>query len=211
MKDDRGVTPFPASSKGASRRLEAPPAEQPRPLPGQLEVVITHLEMILPPLGHPLSHRGERLALMRAELPTLSFYRYLYATVGRPWLWYERLKMNDETLRTHIHHPDVEVFVLYVSGVPAGFFELDARVADEVEVKYLGLTAEFIGRGLGGYLLGKALTRAWSRTPRRVWLNTSSLDHPKAMALYQRAGFKPFAQEVVVIDDPRLDGTFDGS
>ena len=67
MKDDSGVTPFPASSKGASRRLEAPPADQPRPLPGQLEVIITHLQMLTRPLPSTHSHRGEKLALMRAE------------------------------------------------------------------------------------------------------------------------------------------------
>ena len=210
MKDDRGVTLFPASSKGASRLLEAPPADQPRPGPGQLEIVITHLEMLSLPLPFPQSHRGEKLAFMRAEQPSLPFYRYLYVTVGRPWLWYERVKMNDQTLLTHIHHSEVEIFVLYVSGVPAGFFELDARAAGEIELKYLGLCPEFIGRGLGGYLLSKALGRAWAREPRRVWLNTCSLDHPKAMAVYQRAGFKPFDLETVVIDDPRLDGTLDG-
>ena len=35
---------------------------------------------------------------MRAEDCTVSFYRYLYETVGTPWLWYERRLLDDAAL-----------------------------------------------------------------------------------------------------------------
>ena len=47
------------------------------------------------------------------------------------------------------------------------------------------------------------LDLAWDRSPERVWLHTNSLDHPKALAVYQRAGFVPYRQEKLTIDDPR--------
>jgi len=179
-----------------------------RPVPdGKLEMVITYLEMRERPTRPTTPHRAEKLALMRAEQPTLSFYRYLYDTVGEPWMWYERRRMSDDTLRAIIHDRAVRVFVLYVAGVPAGFVELDAREEGEVELAYFGLVPEFMGRGLGPYLLDWAVDEAWSYGPERVWVHTCNFDHPKAIAVYQRAGFVAYRQETKLVDDPRLDGT----
>jgi hypothetical protein len=79
---------------------------------GKLKMTVTYLEMLKPPPRRQLVHRGERLALMRAEQPTVSFYRYLYNTVGGPWLWYERRLLEDEALKQIITDPEVEIDVL---------------------------------------------------------------------------------------------------
>ena len=149
----------------------------------KLEVVVTYLEMSHRPDRSPAPHRGEeKLALMRVERPALSFYRYLYNTVGAPWLWYERRLMDDDTLCDLVHHPKVEIYILYVDGNPVGFVELDCRTARDVEIVFLGLLPEFIGRGLGRYLLDWAVDKAWDKEPDRVWLHTCNLDHPHAIA-----------------------------
>ena len=93
------------------------------------------------------------------------------------------------------------MFVLHVRGVPAGYVELDRRVEQEVEIAYFGLVPEYIGRGLGPALLDRALERAWSYGPRRVWLHTCSLDHPKALAVYRRAGFEVYDRQVGIGED----------
>ena len=173
---------------------------------GKLEMVITHLEMTSRPVRPHAPHRGEKLALMRAEQPTASFYRFLYNTVGGPWLWYERRRMDDEQLLSIIRDSRVEIYVLYVGGVPAGYSELDCREDDEVELAFFGLLPEFIGRGLGHYLLDWSVDQAWSKRPSRVWVHTCNFDHPKAVVVYQQAGFVPYHQEVEIIDDPRRKG-----
>ncbi len=202
--DDRPrVTAFPIRSLRGHR------AGRRRVPEGKLEMVIIYLEMTERPTrpSVPQPRHAGKLALMRADKPTVSFYRYLYNTVGGPWLWYERRRMSDEELAAAIHHAAVGIYVLYVGGVPAGFVELDGRAGDEVEIAYFGLIPEFLGRGLGPYLLDWAVHEAWRREPRRVWVHTCNFDHPKAIAVYQRAGFVPYRQETKVIDDPRLDGT----
>ncbi len=187
--------------------LRAPTLGGPSRRPdGKLDMVITHLEMRRPP--HRLARRLPRgLTIEHARSPTVSFYRYLYNTVGAPWLWHERRRLDDDMLRAIIHDAKVEVHVLYMHGVPAGYIELDRRIADQVEVAYFGLIPEFIGRGLGRYLLDWGLNEAWREHPQRVWVHSCNHDHPKAIAVYQRAGFVPYKQETVRIDDPRSDGT----
>lgn len=174
---------------------------------GKIEVVVTYLEMSERPTRAPAPHPPGKIALMRLDRPTVSFYRYLYDTVGEEWLWYERRQLDDDALRRVIHDPAVEIYVLYVQGTPAGYVELDRRHRDQVEIAYFGLIPEFHGRGFGRYLLDWAVDEAWSKSVTRVWLHTCNLDHPRAIASYQRSGFVPFKQETVLIDDPRLDGT----
>lgn len=162
-----------------------------------VEVTVTYLEMTSPEQRHGgVQGRAERTAILRAERPTISFYRYLYNTVGADWHWYERRDLSDEELAAIIHHPGVEVYVPYVYGVPAGFVELNRCVENEVEIAYFGLIPDFIGRGLGPWLLDWAIGHAWGYHPRRVWLHTCTLDHPKALSVYQRAGLRVYDRKV---------------
>jgi len=168
-----------------------------------LQDTITYLEMLARPAGRRFPTPLETLALMRAENCTVSFYRYLYDTVGEPWLWFERRMIGDAALAAQIHKPTIEIFVLYVRGVPAGFFELDTAAARETKLCYFGLIPDFIGRRLGPYLLQAAIDRAWSRSIDRFWLHTSTFDHPKALRVYQRAGFVVYALCSVSFGDHR--------
>jgi GNAT superfamily N-acetyltransferase len=172
-----------------------------------LDDVITYLEMHEKPSAPPVpSPAVGKLALMRAEQCTVSFYRYLYETVGTPWLWFERRLLADAVLAAQIRKPTTEIFVLYVGGVPAGYFELDAASPRETELRYFGLVPEFIGRGFGPFLLQSAVGRAWERPIGRLWVHTRRFDHPKALGNYQRAGFVVYARREVRFEDPRLRG-----
>ncbi|GEO41000.1 GNAT superfamily N-acetyltransferase [Skermanella aerolata] len=174
--------------------------------PGKLRVVVTYLEMTTQPTAPKQRPPVEKLALLRAERPTVSFYRYLYDTVGEPWLWSERRVMSDEALAHIIHDPRVEVMVLYVGGVPAGYAELSRRKADAVDLSYFGMIPDFIGMKLGPFLLNCAIDAAWSGGAKKLTVNTCTLDHPKALGLYQRMGFVPVRQVTRITDDPRVTG-----
>jgi len=168
-----------------------------------LEDVITYLEMLERPSGRRVPAPFDRLAVMRAENCTVSFYRYLYNTVGAPWLWFERRLVDDAALAVLVANPTIEIFVLYVRGVPAGFFELDTAAPRVTKLCYFGLIPDFIGRRLGPYLLQAAVDQAWSRPLERFWLHTSTFDHPKALSVYQQAGFAVYDRRRVSFDDPR--------
>jgi GNAT superfamily N-acetyltransferase len=165
--------------------------------------VITYLEMTEPPTSPTPARPTVKIVLMRAEKPTLSFYRYLYNTVGQDWLWWERKQMSDDDLSAIITNDLVEVYVLYVGGAPAGYGELDRRFEDEIEIAYFGLVPEFIGQGLGGYFLRWIIDQAWTYDLKRLFVHTCTEDHPAAIYNYQRHGFSQYQQVTEEIDNPR--------
>lgn len=159
-------------------------------------VVVTYLEMTAPPTLPKFTPHGRQIAILQAREITVGYYRYLYDAVGREWMWTDRKVISDEDLSLVLRDPRVEVHVLYVDGVPAGYFELDWRTEeDTVDLAYFGLIGDFIGRGLGPFLLSHAIETAWAKEPRRMTVNTCTLDHPSALPMYQRCGFEPYRRE----------------
>ena len=165
-----------------------------------LATVVTFLEMTADAQIRAAPPVNMKLALMRAELPPLHFYRYLYEVIGQDYYWIDRKDIPDRALAELIQHPDVQVHIAYVAGVPAGFFELDRRRGGLVEIMYLGLVPDFKGRGLGKWLLSEAIATAWSEPTGRLIVETCTLDAPKALSLYQRFGFVPYAREDKIIE-----------
>jgi len=159
-----------------------------------MQIKITYLQMFAR-LGQNVPPPRDDLAIVHAKRPTISYYRYLYDAVGTPWQWRSRKKLSDAELTEIIHDPRDEVHVLYVDGVPAGFAELDRRQQDEIELVQFGLMPEYIGQGLGSYFLSWTIERAWGYQPRRFWLHTCTLDHPRALPNYLKAGFAIYQVE----------------
>jgi GNAT superfamily N-acetyltransferase len=185
-----------------------PPARRPD---GKLELVTTRLELRAIPRHPKVSIMGRTLALVHAKRPPLHFYRYLYHTVGSPYLWWQRRELDDESLAVIVHDDRVEILVLQVDGVPAGFAEVDHRRRGEVELVYFGLMPEFVGQGLGLPFLGRVMEHVWQSEDaalERVTVHASSTDHPRALMVYQRLGFVPYDVQHELVDDPRARGLF---
>jgi GNAT superfamily N-acetyltransferase len=121
--------------------------------------------------------------------------RDFYRRVGAEWVWIERLSWSDERWRAYVNRPGLETWIAHLDDEPVGYFELDDQPSIGVEIAYFGLLPAFIGRGLGGVLLTEAITRAWQRTPARVWVHTCTLDHPQALANYLARGFEIYKTE----------------
>lgn len=161
------------------------------PKPAPLKAHVTQLEMTAPPRASIAVPVNIQTAIIRAPEIPLHYYRYLYRQVGKRWHWYKRLKLSDEQLVTAIHAPGVSVTVLYVNGAPAGFFELAEKDDRVVELSYFGLFERAIGLGIGKWFLSQALYAAWRSNPEKVTVTTNTLDHPRALQLYQMMGFSP--------------------
>jgi GNAT superfamily N-acetyltransferase len=164
------------------------------------EVTRTYLQMGRPDelRAAPAPSPAARVERMAACPP--SFFRYLYREVGKNYHWVDRLAWSDEQVAARLHDPDVTLHLLTFEGSPAGYFELERHDDDSVEVAYFGLLPEFLGRGLGKYLLSEAVREAWGLRPRRVWLHTCTLDDPAALPNYVGRGFRPYQTEVYTVE-----------
>ncbi len=167
-----------------------------------IPMTVTFLEMRAKPLAIPPSQPLGKIALLKAEKPPIHFYRYLYDTIGGAYYWVDRVKMDDATLAAIIHDPKVELYVLYSGGCPAGMAELDFRDAGTGLLAYFGLMPEYIGKRLGYFFLYHTVVNAWAKPISTLLVNTCTLDHPRALPLYQRMGFKPYSREERSVELP---------
>jgi len=170
--------------------------------PGKIAEVVTYLEMLVAP-GR---REGPAGGFTLERFSDVTRYRALFRRVGERWLWMSRLVVPEAALRTILDDPAVEAFALRSGGEDIGILELAFRQADECELAYFGVVPEAIGTGAGRFLMSEAVTRAWARPIRRFWVHTCTHDHPRALAFYQRSGFRAYKRAIEIADDPRLTG-----
>lgn len=159
-----------------------------------VDVVRTHLELRDPaellrapdPGGATLTHH---LAI------SADLYREWYALVGEQWHWRDRLRMRTEELEAYLASPHVHVWTMEAAGERAGYFELQRYPDDRVEIMYFGLAAPFFGRGLGGWMLTRAVEEGFSLGASHVTLHTCTLDSKAALPNYLARGFRVVREE----------------
>lgn len=158
-----------------------------------VEYIVTHLAMEQrPSYPRPRMPAGATSALIAADNPPPWYFLSLYDTVGREYEWTDQHERPVEELSSYLGDPAVTLYTFLRAGWPHGFFLLDAREPGTCEIAYFGLVPEAIGHRFGGFLLETAVHMAWDRPgTRRVTVSTNTLDHPRALALYQKAGFAP--------------------
>ncbi|WP_422176892.1 GNAT family N-acetyltransferase [Aestuariivita sp.] len=174
--------------------------------PGMVAAVVTYLEMTARP---PLRPAPDLAGIALEPLPDITSARYrdLFERVGaQDWLWFSRMAMSDEKLSAILNAPDVEVFTLAKDGVSQALLELDFRVEGACELAFFGVAPALIGTGAGRVLMNHAIELAWARPIRCLHVHTCTLDHPGALAFYQRSGFVPLRQQIEIAPDPRLTG-----
>ncbi|MDI2129032.1 GNAT family N-acetyltransferase [Yinghuangia seranimata] len=127
------------------------------------------------------------------------------AGIGGPYGWKSASRTEEDWAAWFAGNPDRRFWLLSWQGKPAGLVIYDVRNGSEVEIETFGLLPEFVGKGLGGYALTLGIERAWRQLPEvsRVWLHTSSKDHPNALPNYQRRGFRAFRTEQPAPGDAR--------
>lgn len=130
------------------------------------------------------------------------YFLSLYKEVGGPHEWTDWLQRPMAEVESMVSDPLVQMHTLIHDGAPAGFFMLGRGDRDDdAEVMYFGLTRSAQGLGLGGPFLRRTVVAAWDHQlglgadPTRVTVNTNTLDHPAALPLYEKVGFRPVRVE----------------
>jgi len=130
------------------------------------------------------------LRIERLTVPCPEYLKFLHTVIGHAYRWAGREDWTREDWIAYAGREDLETWVAYVGGTPAGYFEMEKHPLGEVHILNFGLIVQFIGQGLGGHLLTAAVERAWEWGATVVWLSTCSHDHPHALKNYLARGFR---------------------
>lgn len=169
----------------------------------RLQTIVTHLAMEAPlPIASGHVDWPTDISFEHEPAIALDDYRQLYDKVGRRWHWVNRRHLEDRQLAALIHHPATEIFVLRRGGEAIGYVELNFRLFPQVEIVFFGLVEGEIGNGLGAHMMKRSMQIIKQRDPKKVIIQTCTLDHPSALKLYQRSGFSAYRRkQVEIIDD----------
>jgi RimJ/RimL family protein N-acetyltransferase len=132
---------------------------------------------------------------------SMSLLRSTYARIGAPHGWTTRPAWSDAQWQKWLAQPGVQPWLTRIGGEVAGLVELELLPHAEVGIVVFGLVPEYVGKGFGGHLLTLTTRLAWKadhadgKPTSRVWLQTSSRDHPHAKPNYERRGFRAFHTE----------------
>jgi len=154
-------------------------------------LITTYLHMTHQDQFKPAFLNIPGVSIMTLDNPDVSFYRFLYDSVGDQLQWRDRRLMSVTELLAIITDSNVSIFVLYVEDEPAGYVELE-KIGTETEIAYFGLIPGHIGLGLGKHLLSFAIDQAWEGGAERVTVHTCNLDSPAALPNYLKRGFEVY-------------------
>ncbi len=157
-------------------------------------MITWYLQMTDPAQLAPAPPADAELEIRQAELPAPELARALYLAVGADWYWTDRLAWDWQSWHDRLARPEVELWVGYVRGTPAGYAEIE-HAGGDVELASFGLLPQFFGHGHGPRLLDAVVRRAWALGPARVWLHTCTLDGPAALPNYEARGMRVFRTE----------------
>ena len=130
------------------------------------------------------------LEITQVRIACPEYNWFLQQAVGADYRWGGREDWDRRQWTEYVDRPELNTWVAYVSGTPAGYFELESREDGSVQIQLFGLLSGFIGKGLGGILLTEAARQAWMLGANRVWLTTCSHDHAHALPNYLSRGFR---------------------
>ena len=101
---------------------------------------------------------------------------FFYKNIGKNHNWVDRLVWTEKQWIEYVSNSKVETYVLKAKGDFAGYFELILHLeANEVEIAYLGLLAEYQNKKLGSFILSAAIKNSFLKKPKRVWVHTCCL------------------------------------
>jgi len=146
--------------------------------------------MLNPAQLRPKAIELEGIRVDRMEMACPELNKFLHTVVGYDYRWGGRTDWDRDAWTDYATREGMETWVAFLGATPAGYFELRKEAEGDVQIVTFGLLPAFIGKGLGGGLLTRAVERAWELGATRVWLSTCSHDHPHALHNYKARGFR---------------------
>jgi GNAT superfamily N-acetyltransferase len=158
--------------------------------------IVTSMEMTELGQLRPSRPSPEPIDVEEVSPSVAATLRSIYVRVWKPLASGGRMEWSVGDWETELLRPAVKAWLARVRGETVDLLELEWEPTANVGIVVFGLVPEFIDRGFGGAFLTAAVRLAWNMSSdpslRRVWVQTSSGDHPNAIANYKSRGFVVF-------------------
>lgn len=99
---------------------------------------------------------------------------------GRGWkmVLVDKDNWSEKKWQDYVQNDTVQTWSAWLHSAPYGYFELEQRGTERVEIDYFGILEQFPGRELGK----RALSIVKGQGQQRITVNTCSLNHPAALS-----------------------------
>ncbi|MDD3815039.1 MAG: GNAT family N-acetyltransferase [Desulfocapsaceae bacterium] len=171
-------------------------------------IIISYLELKYGQNVQGTSTDIKGLRIEQLSIPCPAFNYFMYRAIGGEWFWVDKLNWSEKDWQTYVQQDNLQTWGAWLHGAPCGYFELEQREAETIEIAYFGILKQFLGCGLGKKLLLEALAIAGREGEQRVTVNTCSLDHPAALANYLNRGMTIYHEETIEKILPNISPTF---
>lgn len=159
------------------------------------------------------SYRNAHIFVARSWTP--EYFLWCYNTIGHDYKWWYFNYKTDLELYEYLNDPTREYLTFMNEGKPSGIaiikYEDDPAglpqamygIESMCNLEYFGLFPDSIGRGVGKQFLDSCLAQAALRAT-KMWVYTTSLDHPAALRTYKSVGFQITERRIVYEYFPQL-------
>ncbi|WP_165644404.1 GNAT family N-acetyltransferase [Oharaeibacter diazotrophicus] len=154
-------------------------------------MTVTSMQLVRPPVPPRRPLPCAEWTVVEARIAPAAFLA-IYRTVGDTVQWDDRARMTPAALAAHLAAPTTRVFLLEGADGPAGLCEFEACDGAGAVLANFGVVPALRGRGVGRYLLHRAL-EAVLRPGGTIRLDTDTNDDPRAIGVYRDAGFEVVA------------------
>ena len=122
---------------------------------------------------------------------------------------YLKEAFDEGKTRSELSNPHSYFYFLYADGILSGYIKLneaqaqnDLHTDDSLELERIYVSKKAQGKGLGSFLMEKAVETARRKGKRYLWLGVWE-KNTKALSFYQKHGFYPIGTHVFVIGEDR--------
>ena len=122
-------------------------------------------------------------------------YLKLYNEIGTNWGWTAYNLLSSDELKLKLNANTTHIYYLINKEKIAGYFELKEHKSS-IEILYMGLVSNYIGKGLGNKLINHALFEASKFPFSHIMLHTCEFDHKRALETYLNAGFTIYKKQI---------------
>lgn len=85
----------------------------------------------------------EGLYIEQITIPCPAFTCFIYRAVGGKWFWIDTNNWSEEEWQDYVQSDSVQTCGAWLHGAPCGYFELEEKGTERVEITCFGILEQF--------------------------------------------------------------------